>query len=310
MRPTLLSIIILFAFQNSSFAQPYEIQKDVERIVFIGNSITYSGKYIEYIDTYLSIKYPDKDYEIINVGLPSETVSGLSEPNHANGAFPRPDLHDRLDRIMSQTQPDLVLSCYGMNDGIYLPFNEERFQKYKDGINWLDASVKKSGAGIIHVTPPIYDERKGKAYANVLDIYSDWLISKRYTSSWKVIDIHWPMRKKLEDQRLLDSTFVFAKDGVHPNEAGHFEIAKHLLLNLGETALNVQEEFNSFLATIDNGEEILSHIERKHKIMKDAWLTSIGHQRPRMDIGLPLAEAIIKSKVINTQIGSLLNKKK
>jgi len=310
MRSALFSIIFLFAFQISSYTQPYEIQKNVKRIVFIGNSITYSGKYIEYIDAYLSIKYPDKDYEIINVGLPSETVSGLSEENHAKGAFPRPDLHDRLDRIISQTQPDLVLSCYGMNDGIYLPFDDKRFQKYKDGINWLNNTVEQFGADIINITPPIYDERKGPAYANVLDIYSDWLISKRYTDSWKVIDIHWPMRKILEDQRLIDSTFVFAKDGVHPNEAGHFEMAKHILLNLGETELTDLEEFKSFLGTTENGEQILKLFERKHKIMKDAWLSSIGHERPRMDVGLPMAEAIIKSKVINAQIDILLNKKK
>jgi len=310
MRPTLLSIIFLIAFQLSSLAQPYEIPKDFKRIVFIGNSITYGGKYIEYIDTYLSIKYPDKDYEIINVGLPSETVSGLSELNHANGAFPRPDLHDRLDRIISQTQPDLVLSCYGMNDGIYLPFDDERFRKFKDGINWLNDKVVKSGAGIIHITPPIYDERKGAAYANVLDIYSDWLISKRYTSNWKVIDIHWPMRKKLEDQRLVDTTFVFAKDGVHPNEAGHFEIAKSILSNLGETELNDLGEFKSYLATIENAAEIFNLIERKHKIMKDAWLTSIGHQRPRMDTGLPLAEAVAKSKLIDSEVDILLTEQK
>ena len=310
MRSALFSIIFLFAFQISSYTQPYEIQKNVKRIVFIGNSITYSGKYIEYIDAYLSIKYPDKDYEIINVGLPSETVSGLSEENHAKGAFPRPDLHDRLDRIISQTQPDLVLSCYGMNDGIYLPFDDKRFQKYKDGINWLNNTVEQFGADIINITPTIYDERKGPAYANVLDIYSDWLISKRYTDSWKVIDIHWPMRKILEDQRLIDSTFVFAKDGVHPNEAGHFEMAKHILLNLGETELTDLEEFKSFLGTTENGEQILKLFERKHKIMKDAWLSSIGHERPRMDVGLPMAEAIIKSKVINAQIDILLNKKK
>lgn len=310
MRSTLLSVIFLFVFHNSSLAQPYEIQKEIKRIVFIGNSITYSGKYIEYIDTYLSVRYTDKDYEIINVGLPSETVSGLSEINHANGAFPRPDLHDRLDSIISQTQPDLVLSCYGMNDGIYLPFDDERFQKFKDGVNWLNDTVEQSGADIIHITPPIYDERKGPAYANVLDIYSDWLISKRYTANWKVIDIHWPMRKMLESQRQVDSTFVFAKDGVHPNEAGHFEIAKHILLNLGETELRDLGELKSYLAIVENGEQILNLIEQKHKIMKDAWLTSIGHQRPRMDMGLPIAEAISKAKVIDSQIDILLISKR
>ena len=89
---------------------------------------------VSYIDAYLTLQYPDRDFEIINVGLPSETVSGLSESGHADGKFPRPDLHERLKRILERTKPDLIFSCYGMNDGIYLPFDEERFQKYKEGI--------------------------------------------------------------------------------------------------------------------------------------------------------------------------------
>src|SRR5690606_9322196 len=142
---------------------------------------------------------------------------GLSEPNHADGKFPRPDLLERLDRVLTQVAPDLVIANYGMNDGIYLPFDEERFDKFKKGMNWLHQVVENSGAEIIHITPPVYDERKGAAYANVLDLYSDWLISQRYTQDWKVIDLHWPMRKELEAQRQLDPEFAFAKDGVHPD---------------------------------------------------------------------------------------------
>jgi len=43
----------------------------------------------------LSALFTGAGFEILNLGLPSETVSGLSEPNHAGGAFPRPDLHER-----------------------------------------------------------------------------------------------------------------------------------------------------------------------------------------------------------------------
>ena len=35
--------------------------------------------------------------------------------------IPRPDLHERLERVLTQTKPDLVFARYGMNDGIYLP---------------------------------------------------------------------------------------------------------------------------------------------------------------------------------------------
>ncbi|MCU7552867.1 SGNH/GDSL hydrolase family protein [Chitinophagaceae bacterium LB-8] len=179
---------IFLGIQIQCYTQPYAIPGNVKRIVFIGNSITYAGYYTSCIDAYLRLQYPEKHVEIINLGLPSETVSGLSESNHAGGKFPRPDLHERLDRIL-KIKPDLVFACYGMNDGIYQPFDNDRFQKFCEGMSWMHEQVTQSGASIIHITSPIYDERKGKAYANVLDIYSDWLISRRYTNNWNVIDI-------------------------------------------------------------------------------------------------------------------------
>lgn len=288
--------------------QSYEIPQGVKRILFIGNSITYSGQYVSFIDAYFTLRHPDRDFEIINVGLPSETVSGLSEQGHANGKFPRPDLHERLERILTQVKPDLVFACYGMNDGIYLPFDDGRFRKYREGILWLNNQVLESGASIIHIAPPIYDGRKGEAYANVLDIYSDWIISKRYTEGWKVIDIHWPMKKYLEDQRLLNDDFYLAKDGVHPNDTGHWIMAQQLLSYLGEEEVSKANGIEEVVSQFNHGAEIWKLVEESQKIMKDAWLTSIGHQRPGMNAGLTLREALRQNEIRRKEIRGLLTK--
>jgi lysophospholipase L1-like esterase len=272
----------------------------------MGNSITYSGQYVSYIEAVLTMRHPEKHYEFINVGLPSETVSGLSEPNHAGGQFPRPDLHERLARILEKTKPDLVFACYGMNDGIFMPYDEERFHKYIDGINWLHEQVIQSGASIIHITPPIYDERKGPAYANVLDLYSDWLLSCRYSKKWNVIDLHWPMKKYLEDRRAVDSTFMYAKDGVHPDELGHFIMAKQILLFLGESFPPNTIDIKSALSSYKNSEAIIKLIEHRQEIMKDAWLSFVGHKRPGMKTGLPIGEAKKQYNDIEKQIQELL----
>tara|TARA_R110000868_G_scaffold108065_6_gene295416 strand:+ start:40023 stop:40958 length:936 start_codon:yes stop_codon:yes gene_type:complete len=302
-------VFFIIGLQFKASAQNhYEIPSDVKRILFVGNSITYSGQYVSYFDAYLNLRYPERDFEVINVGLPSETVSGLSEAGHADGQFPRPDLHERLGRILAKVKPDLVFACYGMNDGIYLPFDEGRFQKYRDGIVWLNKEVVESGATVVHLTPPIYDERKGKAYANVLDIYADWLISKRYTDQWEVIDLHWPMRKYLEDKRLKDSNYFLAKDGVHPNDTGHWIMAKQLLLFLGEEQVSNAEGMKEVVSQFANGKEILELVEERQKIMKDAWLTEIGHKRPGMNAGLPLKEALWKFELLDKEIGNLLKK--
>src|SRR5207237_312442 len=98
--------------------------RDGQRVVFLGDSITNAGMYVQYLDAYLVTRFPDQKFDLINLGLPSETVSGLSEPDHP---YPRPDLHERLERVLNKTKPDIVVVCYGMNDGIYYPFSQERF---------------------------------------------------------------------------------------------------------------------------------------------------------------------------------------
>ena len=121
---------------------------DVHRIVFVGDSITYSGQFIEYVEAWAKVTQPRRRCEFLNLGLPSETVSGLSEPGHADGAFPRPDLHERFVRILERTKPDLVVACYGMNDGIYYPLANSRFEKYQAGINWLRDQARGVGAQV------------------------------------------------------------------------------------------------------------------------------------------------------------------
>ena len=280
----------------------------VKRVVFLGDSITYGGDYVSDIVAYQRSREPKRNIEFINVGLPSETVSGLSEPSHLiRYKFSRPDLHERLGRVLAQTKPDLVLACYGMNDGIYLPFDEARFKAFRDGIIWLHEAVEKSGAQIIHVTPPVFDETKGghAGYAAVLDNYSAWLISQR-TNGWRVIDIHDPMKRLLAEEREKNPAFSFARnDGIHPDAFGHWVMAQAILMSLGATDVATDTNAAAMIGTVPHGAEIFTLIQQQQAIMKDAWLTAIGSKRP-MKPGLPLAEAQTNAAEIETQIQKLL----
>lgn len=298
----LITLLTLFSLN----AQPYQISDKAKKVLFLGNSITYGGAYITFIETYLSLKYRDTSIDFINVGLSSETVSGLSEQNHAGGAFPRPDLRERLDRVLDQIKPDLIFACYGMNDGIYLSFDLERFEKYREGIAWLNKEATDRDIEIIYVTPPIYDWVKGTAYANTLDIYADWLISCRYTRDWKVIDIHQPMKNYLTYRRALDSTFFLAKDGIHPGSQGHWLMAREILVGLGEDQITGIDDVNLILSNYANGDRLLELVKEKQSIMKHAWLTQTKHKRPGVPSGLPMKEAVIKKDSINALIRELV----
>jgi lysophospholipase L1-like esterase len=277
------------------------------RVAFLGDSITYAGEYVDLVELFVRTTHPESKVEFINLGLPSETVSGLTEPGHAGGAFPRPDLHERLGRVLEKAKPDLIFACYGMNDGIYYPFSEDRFQKFKDGIIRLRERAQAAGVKVVHLTPPTFDPLplKGRTlpagleeyrspyegYNEVLDRYSEWLLQQR-ANGWEVIDVHGPMNRFLAEKRAKNPTFILAGDGVHANSQGHWLIAREVLRDLGApSALISPETPVALLQLSPRAPEILKIVRQRQRLLKDAWLTEIGHLRPGMNKGKPLAEA-------------------
>ena len=122
------------------------------RVLVLGDSITYDGRWLAHVVAWMEDR--GTAAEVIDCGLSAETVSGLSEEGHADGRSPRPDLAERLDRVLRLVRPDVVVACYGMNCGLYQPLDERRFAAFKRGMERLHAAVVQSGARIVHLTPP------------------------------------------------------------------------------------------------------------------------------------------------------------
>jgi lysophospholipase L1-like esterase len=316
MRSLLLSILLISPALAHAEESPLA---GVRRVVFLGDSITYSGQYVEYVEAYMRARDPSLRCEFLNLGLPSENLSGLTEPGHADGRFPRPGLHERLGRVLERLKPDFIVACYGMNDGIYSPYSEERFQTFRDGIQTLRDRAKAIGAKVLHVTPPVFDpapilantlpagldeyRKPYRGYDEVMDLYSAWLLAHRGVG-WDVVDGHGPMERRLADERRRNPSFRFAGDGVHINEAGHWLIARPILLHWGTPAAELEDvpTGEQALAKLPNGSAVLKLVQRKQRLLRDAWLTAIGHKRPEMTKGLPLEEAEEQAAEIEDEI--------
>jgi lysophospholipase L1-like esterase len=319
----LATITMLYRGNSAAGAENPQPLAGIHRVLFVGDSITYSGQYIEYIEAYVRTTQPQLHCEFLNLGLPSETVSGLSEPGHAGGAFPRPNLHERLGRVLERAKPDLIVACYGMNDGIYYPFAPARFDKYQDGIRRLRERAGTAGARVLHVTPPTFDPLPIRArtlptglteyrqpyegYDDVLEHYSEWLINQR-KSGWDVVDVHGPMKQHLSEARRRDPSYRLADDGVHINSTGHWLIAREILRHWGvqDCAALESTTGEQAVASKPHGPAILKLVQQEQRLLKDAWLTSTGHARPGMHRGLPLPEAEQQAERIRGEIRAQL----
>ena len=291
------------------------------RVVFLGDSITYSGQYVDDIAAYVARRCPTQRVEFVNLGLSSETVSGLSEPGHAGGAFPRPCLAERLQRALDQTKPDLVVACYGMNDGIYYPFSDDRFQKYQDGIRQLRERVATAGGRLLLVTPSVFDPEPIRArtlpaglaeyrspfvgYNDVLDRYADWLVAQR-TNGWDVVDTHEPMNRFLAARRQTEPAFRLAPDGVHIDDTGHWLVAREILQHWGAPAeVGAAASIQSALGGTAQAAELLKLVQARQRLLRDAWLSAVGHKRPGVKAGLPVVEAQAQADELTTRIRKL-----
>ena len=299
------------------FLRPVCVAEDAfplkaKRILFLGDSITAAGEFVNMIEMQLRLQSVDPMPELVNAGLPSEGCTGLSEPDHP---FPRPDVHERLDRALAAVKPDVVVACYGMNDGIYYPFSQERFQKYQDGINRLIEKVHASGAKLILMTPPPFDPLELKAqgkllpegsekfawfavyegYDQVIQKYAKWILEQKDHVEM-VIDLHTPITAFWVQQRKQDPAFTVAPDGVHCNSRGHQTIAEVTLKAWGvESWMPISDQMTQL-------------VNQKGAVLHNAWLSHIGHKRPGMAAGLSLEEANAKAAEIDQQLQVLILK--
>ena len=279
---------------------PMKLLEDSSKIVFLGDSVTYAGHYVAQFDLWLEAQQLESNPTVLNLGLPSETVSGLSEDGHAGGRFARPDLDERLDRVLEQTNPDLIIACYGINCGIYQPFDESRFQKYQEGIQNLVDKAAFAGVELILLTPLPYDDSQSRldfSYDDVMRKYAEWLVAEGEREDWHVIDLHSAFNAELRSLRARIPNFTFQRDAVHPNRAGHNLMGQVLLRSF-------EEDYNT--PRVTGIDAVVARTKNMH-ILRDAWLDKIGHTRPGLSKGLTVEEAELRYNSL-TQMSKTIRK--
>ncbi len=250
-----------------------------KRVMVLGDSVTQDGRYLSFVEYYLQKQNPTLPFDVVNAGLASETTSGLTEEGHPG---PRPCIHDRLDRALADVKPQLVIACYGMNDGIYKPLSEDRQKAFQDGVTRLVQKCHAAGAEVVLITPPAFDvdcqggiAKSGFDYNTVLDVYAAWELKTRPGGA-TVIDLHVPMSAMVKPARTANHPLHNPGDGVHPAEMGHFVMADAILKGMGIPS--PAGDLDTRLATVQ-ADPLYKLIRQRQSARGLGWLNYIGFTR-------------------------------
>ncbi|MCA9194923.1 MAG: hypothetical protein KDB03_24295 [Planctomycetales bacterium] len=265
--------------------------------VFLGDSNTHRGEYVAILDAWLAQERNSGrfDCQLINLGVSSETASGLSEQDHP---FQRPCVHQRIDKVLTMLRPGVVFACYGMNDGIYDEPSPQRMGAYQAGMLEIARAVRVAGAELIVLTPPPFEPEPVAAknklgpsengryayfapypqYNLVIEEQSNWILENPMNAV-RVVNIFSKLTGERKQRQLDDPEFAFSGDGVHFGSEAHALVAEAILQDLGAP--------DEILHNYPSAEAIANAIKRM-ALRRDAYLSATGKNRPGLPAGLPV----------------------
>lgn len=262
-----------------------------KRVLVLGDSITQAGDWVTFV-AYRLAKAEGRLPDLISIGLASETASGLSEQDHP---FPRPCVHERLGRALGLVKPQVVMACYGMNDGIYQPLTDQRMAAFQQGIRTLISAGKAAGAAVVLLTPPPFDpqpvraklgpadapdlgyKRPYEGYAGVLEAFARWQLSLPADQA-VVVDFNGPITAYIAGRRRSEPAFALSGDGIHPSKLGLLLMADPLLVALGQPSL--AGRLDAALAEIE-ADPLYPLVKKWRETRSRAWLDFVGYTREK-----------------------------
>ncbi len=329
----LLGLVIALAVVANRAAAEIPFS-DGDRILVLGDSITQNGQYVALAEAYLWAAYPDRDIDIINAGLSSETVSGITEPVHPN---PRPNVHKRLAKVLESTKPDWVIVCYGMNDGIYHPESPQIVDAYRNGMQQLIDRVAERGAKLVLLTPPSFDVQAPPIQARLAEVTEDEPYGYRnpfreYDQTLerlgevvqslqsrsgveRVIDVHQVTDAYLKRVKAANPQYAYG-DGVHPPADGHLAMALGLLEGLGCDAEEAEATLEQLtgLRPADQSGDVTEAQQQFHQRLlarfnerSAAYRQAIGSDKPAEADAEALREIDATAETAEAELRSLVS---
>jgi len=201
--------------------------KKGQRLAIVGDSITEQKQYSKFMELYLTVCQPQLDLHVIQLGWGGERAPGFAA---------------RMANDLLPYKPDVVTTCYGMNDGGYAAFNENTGKTYESAMEEIVTRLKKEGATVVVGSPGAVDTKYYHGGGEPPRIYNETL-GKLRDLAHKVADkneqpfadVFTPMETAmvLAKAKFGETYDVCGTDGVHPRPNGHLVMAYAFLKSLG-----------------------------------------------------------------------------
>jgi lysophospholipase L1-like esterase len=198
------------------------------RVAIIGDSITEQKLYSRFIETYLLGCTGRKDIKVFQFGWSGETAQGFS---------------GRLENDLSVFKPTVATTCYGMNDGRYVPYDPSIGANYEKWMRLVLEGLKKVGVtNIVAGSPGAVDTRWFVKTSATADQYNDSLAHLRDIDKKLAAEYHTAFANVHDEMidamaaakaRLGADYDVGGRDGVHPGPNGQLLMAAAFLKGLG-----------------------------------------------------------------------------
>lgn len=207
------------------------IFKDMDRIVFCGDSVTDMGSdnpvgeglfenlghgYVRVVENMLAVYYPEIKVRVTNSGISGNTSR---------------DLLARFDRDVVDLKPDWVSICIGIND-VWRQFDCPAMldthvlpDEYRRNVESMILKVKDSVKGIFILSPYIIEPYRGDLMRKRIDEYV--VICHELAEKYGCVFVDF--QKMYEEYCQYRHSSYIAWDRIHPNQIGSTLMAKEFL---------------------------------------------------------------------------------
>jgi len=146
---------------------------------------------------------------------------------------------NRMEQDLMPFKPNLVTTCYGMNDGGYRAFDDGIGKRYREPMEKIVAACKKAGATVLVGSPGCVDLNSWRGQA---DVYNQNLAKLRdiardvaKAADMPFANVHDTMMDVMKKAKAEygEKYHVCGGDGVHPSANGQLVMAYAFLKAMG-----------------------------------------------------------------------------